>query len=55
MIQLKEIKTNHEHYPFMEQLLETAFPLQERRDSDKQNQYFEERKKRWESRAAFLC
>ena len=33
MIQLQEIKTTHEHYPFMEKLLETAFPLQERRDS----------------------
>ena len=42
MIQLKEIKTNHEHYPFMEQLLETAFPLQERRDSDKQRKNTDE-------------
>ncbi|MBQ2857092.1 MAG: GNAT family N-acetyltransferase [Bacteroidaceae bacterium] len=33
MIKLIEINTAHEHYPFMEALLETAFPLQERRDS----------------------
>ena len=33
MIRLKEINSSHEHYPFMETLLETAFPLQERRDS----------------------
>lgn len=34
MIQLTEIKTTHEHYPFMEKLLKTAFPIQERRDSE---------------------
>ncbi|MBQ8442924.1 MAG: GNAT family N-acetyltransferase [Bacteroides sp.] len=38
MIHLKEIKTNHEHYPFVEALLQTAFPLQERRDADKQRE-----------------
>ncbi|MBE6274506.1 MAG: GNAT family N-acetyltransferase [Bacteroides sp.] len=36
MIKLQEIKTTHEHYPFMENLLQTAFPLQERRDSEQQ-------------------
>lgn len=42
MIQLQEIKTTHEHYPFMEKLLETAFPLQERRDSEQQRKNTDE-------------
>lgn len=42
MIKLKEIKTTHEHYPFMENLLETAFPIQERRDSVEQRKNTDE-------------
>lgn len=38
MILLKEINTTHEHYAFMENLLQTAFPIQERRDSEQQRQ-----------------
>lgn len=33
MITIQRINSLHEHYPFMEQLMKTAFPLQERRDS----------------------
>lgn len=36
MIEIKRIFSNHELYPFMEELMKTAFPLQERRDLDKQ-------------------
>lgn len=39
MIQLKEIKTTHEHYPFMEKLMQTAFPIQERRDAERQREF----------------
>ena len=42
MIKLQEIKTTHEHYPFMENLLQTAFPLQERRDSEQQRHITDE-------------
>lgn len=42
MIQLTEIKTTHENYTFMENLLETAFPLQERRNSDQQRKNTDE-------------
>lgn len=43
MIKLQEIKATHEHYPFMENLLQTAFPLQERRDSKQQRQTTDEK------------
>lgn len=33
---LQRINSLHEHYPFMERLMETAFPLQERRNTDRQ-------------------
>lgn len=42
MIQLQEINTSHEHYLFMEKLLQTAFPTQERRNSDQQRKNTDE-------------
>lgn len=36
MIHLREIDTSSEHYAFMEKLMETAFPQQERRDNVEQ-------------------
>ena len=39
MIKLQRINTSHEHYPFVESLMQTAFPLQERRNADLQREY----------------
>ena len=39
MIKLKRINTAHEHYPFVEALMQTAFPLQERRNAELQREY----------------
>ena len=39
MIKLQQINTSHEHYPFVESLMQTAFPLQERRDTNLQREY----------------
>lgn len=39
MIQLSEIHTGHEHYPFVEGLLHSAFPQKERRDTSQQREY----------------
>ena len=36
MVTLQEIKSGHKCYPFVERLLHTAFPENERRDDDKQ-------------------
>lgn len=36
MIDLFEIRTQHEHYGFVEELLHSAFPQNERRDDDQQ-------------------
>ena len=36
MIALQEIGTEHPHYTFIETLLHTAFPENERRDDDRQ-------------------
>ncbi|MBE6276346.1 MAG: GNAT family N-acetyltransferase [Bacteroides sp.] len=33
MIRLEPIHTSHKHYAFVEKLMQTAFPLQERRDA----------------------
>lgn len=38
MVILQRTNSHHEHYPFMERLMETAFPLQERRNNDKQRE-----------------
>lgn len=38
MITIQRINSSHEHYPFMEKLMETAFPLQERRNADQQRE-----------------
>lgn len=39
MIQLSEIKTTHPRYPFVEALLHSAFPAEERRDDAQQRNY----------------
>ena len=39
MIKLKRINTSHEYYPFVEELMQTAFPQQERRNADLQREY----------------
>lgn len=40
MIEIKRIKTeNHELYSFVEELMHTAFPQQERRDTPQQREY----------------
>ena len=39
MIKLQRINTSHEHYPFVEELMQTAFPQQERRNADLQREY----------------
>lgn len=39
MIKLKRINTSHEYYPFVEELMQTAFPIQERRNADLQREY----------------
>lgn len=39
MLELKRINSLHEHYPFMEELMQTAFPSQERRDTELQRTY----------------
>ena len=39
MLILKEINTFHRHYPFVEELLQTAFPSDERRDDEQQREY----------------
>lgn len=39
MIEIRRITSSHEHYPFFEQLMQTAFPLQERRNADLQRTY----------------
>lgn len=38
-LQIKEIKTSHEHYPFVEELMQAAFPQQERRNNDEQRSH----------------
>ncbi len=42
MLEIIEINTHHPSYPFMEGLMETSFPLEERRDTDLQRQYTDE-------------
>ena len=39
MIKLQRINTSHEHYPFVEELMQTAFPQQEHRNADLQREY----------------
>ena len=39
MIKIQRINTSHEHYPFVEELMQTAFPQQERRNADLQREY----------------
>ena len=39
MIKIQRISTSHEHYPFVEALMQTAFPIQERRDAEVQREY----------------
>ena len=39
MVYLHRITTSHEHYRYVEDLLKTAFPTEERRDSDKQREF----------------
>ena len=39
MIKIQRINTSHEHYPFVETLMQSAFPLQERRNADLQREY----------------
>ena len=39
MIEIQRINTSHEHYPFVETLMQTAFPIQERRNTDLQREY----------------
>ena len=39
MIKIQRIQTSHEHYPFVEALMQAAFPPQERRDADLQREY----------------
>lgn len=39
MIKIQRINTSHEHYPFVEALMQAAFPLQERRNADLQREY----------------
>lgn len=39
MIEIQRINTSHEHYPFVETLMQTAFPIQERRNADLQREY----------------
>ena len=39
MIKLQRINTSHGHYPFVEALMQTAFPSQERRNADLQRVY----------------
>lgn len=39
MLALKEIKTSHERYPFVEALLQSAFPSDERRDDKEQRNF----------------
>ncbi len=46
MINIQRINSLHEHYPFMELLMQTAFPLQERRNADLQR-YFADRNPRF--------
>ena len=36
MLQLTSINTSHESYPFVEELMNASFPLEERRDNDAQ-------------------
>lgn len=43
MIEIERINSHHEHYPFMEELMQAAFPLQERRDSVLQREYADNR------------
>ena len=38
MIKIQRINTSHEHYPFVEELMQTAFPQQERRNADLQRE-----------------
>lgn len=39
MIEIQRISTSHQHYPFVEALMQAAFPLQERRNADVQREY----------------
>lgn len=39
MIKIQRINTFHEHYPFVEALMQAAFPLQERRDASLQREF----------------
>ena len=39
MIKIQRINTSYEHYPFVEELMQTAFPQQERRNADLQREY----------------
>lgn len=39
MIKIQRINTSHEHYQFVEELMQTAFPQQERRNADLQREY----------------
>lgn len=38
MIKIQQINTSHEYYPFVEALMQVAFPLQERRDASLQRE-----------------
>lgn len=43
MIKLQQINTSHEHYPFVEALMQAAFPFQERRNADQQRKYTDQK------------
>lgn len=39
MIEIKSITTSHEHYAYTEELMQTAFPSEERRDNSLQREF----------------
>ena len=39
MLEIKRISTKHEHYSYLENLMQTAFPLEERRDNSLQREF----------------
>ena len=39
MLEIKRISTTHEHYSYLENLMQTAFPSEERRDNSLQRDF----------------
>lgn len=39
MLKIKRISTRHEHYSYLEDLMQTAFPSEERRDNSLQREF----------------